>query len=139
MITTSESVKKYNPKRRECFFSSERRLKYFKTYSQLNCKLECLTNETLQHCDCVNFFMPRDNKTDLCGTGSWKCMQEAEHKFQMGDLYKQLNNFEWLKKKKKLRTSHCNCLPICADLSYDVETSQSDWSWKIQHEQLDEE
>lgn len=58
MITTSESVKKYNSGRRECFFSFERRLKYFKTYSQMNCKLECLTNETLTLCDCVNFFMP---------------------------------------------------------------------------------
>lgn len=59
MITTSDSVKMYNQARRKCFFPSERTLKYFKQYTSLNCKLECLTNYTLEVCKCVNFYMPR--------------------------------------------------------------------------------
>lgn len=58
MITTSESVKKFRPEKRECYFPTDRKLKYFKIYSSLNCLMECLTNFTLESCDCVNFFMP---------------------------------------------------------------------------------
>lgn len=58
-ISTSETVKVYNPDRRECYFPSERQLKYFKIYTQLNCHLECLTEFTLKTCNCVNFYMPR--------------------------------------------------------------------------------
>lgn len=58
MITTSDSVKMYNPKRRQCYFPTERHLKYFRIYTSLNCLMECLTNYTIHHCGCVNFFMP---------------------------------------------------------------------------------
>nr|CAI5820363.1 unnamed protein product [Callosobruchus analis] len=58
MILTSTSVKMYNPKNRECYFPHEKTLKYFKIYTSMNCKLECLTNYTLYYCGCVNYFMP---------------------------------------------------------------------------------
>ncbi|KAG5860729.1 Epithelial sodium channel, partial [Gonioctena quinquepunctata] len=58
MMTTADSVKLYDPKRRECYFSSEKYLKYFKVYTANNCKMECLANYTKALCRCVNFFMP---------------------------------------------------------------------------------
>lgn len=58
-IVTSVKVKQYSTSKRKCLFQSEVSLKYFKHYTQDNCKLECLTDYTLQKCGCVAFFMPR--------------------------------------------------------------------------------
>ncbi|RZB38940.1 ASC domain containing protein [Asbolus verrucosus] len=62
MITTSEEVKSFDPEKRDCYFPSEISLKYFKSYSQQNCQLECITNATLHECDCVDIFMPSTYK-----------------------------------------------------------------------------
>lgn len=59
MMTTSVAVKKFSPIDRECFFPSEKPLKYFKFYNPDNCRFECLTNYTLNYCECVHFYMPR--------------------------------------------------------------------------------
>ncbi|RZC36788.1 pickpocket protein 28 [Asbolus verrucosus] len=131
MITTSESVKVYNPKKRECYFPSERHLKYFKIYTSLNCMMECLTNYTFDNCGCVNFFMPRENGTQVCGTYNVECMKEAEADMQMKNLKRKLNKPKHKRKKKKGKVD-CDCMPICADLTYDVETSQTDWDWEKQ-------
>ncbi|CAG9766001.1 unnamed protein product [Ceutorhynchus assimilis] len=58
MITTSETVKNFRSEIRECYFESEKVLRFFKTYSQRNCQLECLTNFTFYWCECVGFYMP---------------------------------------------------------------------------------
>ncbi|KAJ3617442.1 hypothetical protein MTP99_007159 [Tenebrio molitor] len=128
MITTSDSVKMYNPKRRQCYFPTERHLKYFRIYTSLNCLMECLTNYTIHHCGCVNFFMPRENGTEICGTGSVECMRYAESAMQMKNLERKLNKPKRRKHKRRGKID-CDCLPICADLSYDVETSQTNWDW----------
>lgn len=48
---------------------------------------------------------------------------------QMKHLRRELNKHKKLRKRAKI---DCDCLPICADLSYDVETSQTDWEWEKQ-------
>jgi amiloride-sensitive sodium channel len=78
MINTSDSVRAYSKQRRRCYFQSERHLQYFKIYSSVNCDIECLANYTLDICDCVNFYMPRDNTTSICGTEKLECMRDAE-------------------------------------------------------------
>lgn len=60
VITTSDSLRKYSIDKRQCFFNSERQLHFFKFYSKENCELECLSNYTLQMCECVKFSMPRE-------------------------------------------------------------------------------
>ncbi|RZC41681.1 ASC domain containing protein [Asbolus verrucosus] len=126
MISTSDTIKAYKPQRRKCYFSEERQLQYFKNYTASNCNLECLTNYTLNICGCVNFFMPRENGTEICGTGSISCMKEAEKMMQMIDLSLKIENMPFLDLEL-----NCDCLPICSDLSYDVETSQTDWDWNM--------
>ena len=59
MMTTSSGLKDYDPHRRGCYFAHERQLRYYKTYSQQNCDIECLTNITFKMCDCVAYHMPR--------------------------------------------------------------------------------
>ena len=58
LITTSNGLRKYSPKRRECFFQSEHQLRFYKTYSEGNCFMECWANLTKEHCGCVDFSMP---------------------------------------------------------------------------------
>lgn len=55
---TSKGLRNYSPAQRECFFNSERQLRFFKSYSRDNCFTECLTNFTLKKCGCVAFSMP---------------------------------------------------------------------------------
>lgn len=64
VMTTSKEVQKYSPEKRLCYFSEERYLCFFKIYTTDNCKLECLTNQTLERCGCVNYHMP--SKICLC-------------------------------------------------------------------------
>jgi hypothetical protein len=42
VMTTSKNLRHYAPKKRQCFFPGEKKLKFFKEYSQSNCELECL-------------------------------------------------------------------------------------------------
>lgn len=58
-MMTSRGLRNYSPKRRGCYFKSERQLRFFKSYDQHNCELECLTNYTKESCNCVRFSMPR--------------------------------------------------------------------------------
>lgn len=57
-IITSKDLLSYSPEERKCFFSTERRLRFFKYYSQQNCETECLADYTLKKCGCVKFSMP---------------------------------------------------------------------------------
>lgn len=45
-------------KKRKCFFMSERKLRYYRTYTQRNCILECEANYTKKLCNCVQYYMP---------------------------------------------------------------------------------
>ncbi|XP_072382227.1 pickpocket protein 28-like [Diabrotica undecimpunctata] len=123
LMTTSAEVKSYRIKDRQCYFSDERYLKYFKIYSPENCRIECLTNYTMDHCGCVNFYMPRDNNTAICGNGNIKCMQKAEKLQREAELDYILG----MEPEKG-----CNCMPLCTQLSYDAETSRASWKWRKQ-------
>ncbi|XP_068913457.1 pickpocket protein 28-like [Tenebrio molitor] len=127
MISTSEAVKTYDINKRDCCFPFERQLKFFTSYSQLNCQLECLTNFTLATCGCVNIFMPRDHHTQICGNGKFECMKRAESTLQTEGLY---GRFQDGPVKSVQRDIDCDCMPLCTDLSYHTETSQTSWNWK---------
>lgn len=58
MITTAEGLRKYEPIVRQCYFDSERKLRFFKFYSKSNCESECIANYTAQECGCIKFSMP---------------------------------------------------------------------------------
>lgn len=60
MMTTSVGLRGYDPKRRSCYFSEEKHLRFYKKYTQQNCDVECLTNVTLRKCGCVAYHMPRE-------------------------------------------------------------------------------
>lgn len=47
VMSTSDEMRRYLPIKRQCFFDNERKLKYFKTYTQANCQLEHLAGEEI--------------------------------------------------------------------------------------------
>lgn len=58
LITSATELRSYTPMQRQCFYNSERKLRFFKMYTQNNCEMECLTNFTKIECGCVHFTMP---------------------------------------------------------------------------------
>lgn len=58
IIKTTESLRNYNVAMRQCYLRNERPLRFFKTYTQHNCEIECLANATNKGCECVPFFLP---------------------------------------------------------------------------------
>lgn len=59
LIRTSESAIKYPPNIRGCFMNSERKLRFYKFYTRINCEMECFSNYTLDQCECVQLSAPR--------------------------------------------------------------------------------
>lgn len=55
---TSDGLRKYKPNQRQCFYSSDHPLRFFRLYTKSNCKAECVANFTRIECDCVKFSMP---------------------------------------------------------------------------------
>ncbi|XP_055629359.1 pickpocket protein 28-like [Toxorhynchites rutilus septentrionalis] len=123
MITTSDGLRDYAPHRRQCYFNHERRLKYFKVYTQQNCELECRANYTLQTCGCVKFSMPRDANTEVCGATKIQCYNEAEDALLGQDVMYNVD-------KRYDFGAKCDCLPACTSVQYDAEISQADFNWK---------
>lgn len=113
MYSADESLKKYSPTQRRCFFEHERKLKFFVSYTKAQCEFECLTNYTYATCGCVKFSMPRTPKMVVCNFNDSKCMFEA-------DLSWTEHNHE-----RKSALSLCNCLPSCFDIKYSVQFEKS--------------
>lgn len=115
VIQTSENLRKYKPKIRQCFFDGERSLIFFKIYTQSNCKLECLSNFTVKYCGCVRLGSPHDNITQVCGYTMQTCTGNAENMFISSTWNPNL--------KSKDQEDDCNCLPACNSLSYHAASS----------------
>ncbi|XP_038112216.1 pickpocket protein 28 [Culex quinquefasciatus] len=120
MVTASE-LASYSPIRRQCYFSHERELKFFRVYNQNNCELECLTNFTLARCGCVKFSMPRSAGTRVCSTAEQKCIMEAHHNMLKVLSESRMNN--------KLIVSACNCMSACSSINYLTEVTQTTYDY----------
>lgn len=58
MDIASNQLRGIDQDKRQCFFSDERNLRFYRTYTQRNCVLECESNFTLYYCQCVMYYMP---------------------------------------------------------------------------------
>ncbi|VEN46107.1 unnamed protein product [Callosobruchus maculatus] len=122
LIKTPPEVRKYHPDIRDCYFTNEKFLTYFKQYTPENCRLECVTNFTLEKCGCVSFFMPRKASTPICGMAKFSCVNKAENELKYLELHNSLNVGKV--------TFFCDCRPACVHLKYDAEHSQAKWQYK---------
>ncbi|KAL7011568.1 hypothetical protein ACKWTF_014327 [Chironomus riparius] len=53
IIRTDRNLKPLAPAARECYFGGEKKLKYYKKYSMLNCVSECLSTYLIRKCGCI--------------------------------------------------------------------------------------
>ncbi|XP_053685967.1 pickpocket protein 28-like [Sabethes cyaneus] len=118
LVKLSPNVLKYYPaESAKCYFEGQRKLRFFKIYTQENCELECRTNYFLEKKKCVLAYMPRAAGTKLC-----------RNSFQWEDQFDK--DALLLAKAEKFPLSKyfvntCKCLPSCSQIGYDKEVSQT--------------
>lgn len=146
MIKTSKELQSYAPTRKLCFFNSERKLRFFKVYTQRHCELECLSNYTLDHCGCVPFAYPRnwhtclyctvertmllaiffwfftlgDKDAHICGLSKLNCARKSVDEMAEENFLHGLDNIDEMPKQR------CFCLPACTSITYETELSLSE-------------
>lgn len=122
ITSIAKSLSNYEPSRRKCFFSYERKLEFFAVYNQVNCELECLTNLTRKLCGCVRFSMPYTKETKVCETSQLECAIQAENEIQLVVAMEGIT-------KNHSTGDHCNCLPACNSIEYDSELTQTKYDY----------
>jgi acid-sensing ion channel, other len=58
MTSSAPELRAVSVDKRQCYFSQERNLRFFRFYTQNNCELECVANMTLTICGCLRFHIP---------------------------------------------------------------------------------
>ncbi|XP_053603999.1 pickpocket protein 28-like [Plodia interpunctella] len=112
MMNTSEKLLNYDAETRQCFFSSEKYLRYFKLYTASNCLLECMSNYSYEICKCVSFHMPYTDSRSICTLQQADCLREA------GGANRKLTDF----------ISECDCLPNCNSITYEAEILKTEFN-----------
>ncbi|CAG5077424.1 Similar to ppk28: Pickpocket protein 28 (Drosophila melanogaster) [Cotesia congregata] len=119
--TASLSILGIPRKKRKCFFNTERKLKYYRTYTQRNCLLECEANFTQQICNCVQYYMPKSANTQICGKKDDQCANDARRLME-----KKLYDDEAVADKLNVtEIPSCNCWPGCFEMNYEFTMSHS--------------
>lgn len=101
---TDNTLLRYDPEKRQCYFDNERKLKFFRQYTKDNCFYECLVNYTLKTCGCVKFSMPRQKDTPICNVTKLRCYMNA------------FDNWPDASEESEFP---CNCLPPCNAIYYE--------------------
>ncbi|XP_045775145.1 pickpocket protein 28-like [Maniola jurtina] len=125
-IVTSNGLRVFPPDRRQCYFTGERNLKYFKLYTQSNCEFECLTNFTYARCGCVGFSMPHGPDMKICNIGSRNCSNNAEIELYLLRVNSKLEpGSSNVTVEEAIQVANdCMCLSTCTSISYESEISQ---------------
>ncbi|CAG9559483.1 unnamed protein product [Danaus chrysippus] len=107
-VYTSPEAAKLSVAQRRCRFLHENSLKHNSVYTYNMCRMECRLRLCLKYCKCVPFFY-RNGKEKICDVEGMQCL--AKYK---DDLIK-------LRTKDGRKVS-CECLPICDDVNYIVQS-----------------
>ncbi|CAG7733824.1 unnamed protein product [Allacma fusca] len=113
-ITMAEdNIRSYSLDKRNCYFPQEHDLTYYNYYTSSNCINECIAEQTFQSCDCVRYYMPRDDNQTLCGPDKFACAEQIKSNT--------IQNFQL----EGLRSSCAHCLRTCTDIQYFMDTTQT--------------
>lgn len=74
VVTMDENLEELPISQRNCYLKDERKLKFFKFYTQRNCEIECFAGQLLDICGCVPFYMIRNNETVICELYDYLCI-----------------------------------------------------------------
>ncbi|XP_022161246.1 pickpocket protein 28-like [Myzus persicae] len=101
---------------RKCYLHNERKLSIFQQYTQVNCNMECVLNETLTICGCVSFDMVYlvAPSVQICGVSKRECLikaQKATYEPEMQLI--------------------CKCWPTCSVVEYKIAYTShyDDWAY----------
>ncbi|KAK5646217.1 hypothetical protein RI129_004681 [Pyrocoelia pectoralis] len=100
----SFTIRGIDIKKRMCYFTNEKDLQFYRTYTELNCKLECQANYTLSLCGCVPFYLPKNRFKKICSKKQEACSNIAKEVMETPNQ----------------NGSNCNCLPACFELQFDA-------------------
>lgn len=84
VITTTDDVRDYNPKVRDCHFDGEKKLTFFQKYTQTNCELECFLRFLVRSCNCVRAGLQYTRKIGICDKSKEECLQKTEIQWNRG-------------------------------------------------------
>ena len=104
IIKSDDDMKSINSSIRKCYFEGEKYLKFFNTYSERNCIIECLTNFTLNMCNCSDPSQPFVEQNFCRRDNNAYCPSQAVLKFHTEDIEDKI----------------CGCIPTCDSISYRV-------------------
>ncbi|XP_055842660.1 pickpocket protein 28-like [Episyrphus balteatus] len=101
--TAVPQIRGISTKIRQCLFSDEGNLIFYRTYSRKNCQLECEAQIIFEHCGCILYYLPKiDPDTKICGPKDNRCTKLIQSEIQSSS-----GNY-----------SCDSCLPACFELSY---------------------
>ncbi|KAM7346051.1 pickpocket protein 28-like [Cochliomyia hominivorax] len=124
-IISTDNLRDFSPEKRQCYFNDERYLRFFKSYSQSNCQIECLTNFTISKCGCVKFWMPKPSKLKICGLADIECYNHAAD--EMSLIIANQTKQKLIQPNMKIL---CDCMPSCNSLDYNFEIMRSSYELK---------
>lgn len=124
LTNTSEGLRNYTPKQRQCFYSYERQLRFYKMYMQSSCEVECLTNFTKIECGCVKFSMPSMQVVMYSQLSNFILLLFQEITIQRFVVHQRLSAIEWLKKGWKQVLKHFVTSAIVYLLAYTLNMTQ---------------
>lgn len=108
---SNANLAKYPLEKRGCYFKNERKLGFFKAFTQAQCNFECFTNFTLRRCGCVKYSMPRNQDTVVCDLDKAQCHMDAYNDWPQKD------------EKTKNPAMPCDCYPPCKNIKYEFKHS----------------
>lgn len=108
-----DNLRNFPPEQRKCYYKDERQLKYFKSYTKLNCEHECMADFTLKTCGCVSFSMPRADGMKVCQFKDNGCYSNIYYQWSKS-YYEDLENV------RKYPDFPCNCWPTCTKIKYSI-------------------
>lgn len=111
IMRSDKDLRNVKPAKRLCYFLGEKNLKYFKSYSQKNCEVECLSDYTYWACKCVAWYMIRNSTMNICVEKKieiivMSCVKKIEDVAFDSD--------RWFFNVKKM----CKCYPSCDEFVY---------------------
>lgn len=106
VIFSEEYLKEYPIEKRFCMFDGDRRMKFYKHYTQRNCEMDCMSGFVERYCNCTPFDVISSDDNQICSTKKIKC---SEHARSMG------------RQVKDYFMNNCDCWPACNSVKYKIE------------------
>ncbi|XP_057651298.1 pickpocket protein 28-like [Diorhabda carinulata] len=110
----SKNLRSIPLQKRQCYFASERKLVYYRKYTQVNCLQECLSTFIYNRCNCSPYYLPKNfsmrycqEDDDVCVEAAKKIVDKADHGEDNCYCYEECNsvNYKWKLTFSKLSMS----------------------------------